>query len=60
MNLINTSKDVRRAIMDPLSCYQEVEPAGAEKGKKAKTKPITIREVSIVDLNTWNELVEHQ
>jgi hypothetical protein len=46
--------------MDPLSCYQEVEPAGAEKGKKAKTKPITIREVSIIDLNAWNELVEHQ
>ena len=39
MNRIDTSKDVRRGIIDLLSRYQEVEPAGAEKGKKAKTKP---------------------
>ena len=43
MNLINTSKDIRRGLIDPLIRYQEVEPAGAEKGKKAKTKPTAIR-----------------
>jgi len=37
MNLINTSKDVRRAIIDPPTRGQGVESAGGEKGEKAKT-----------------------
>ena len=39
MNRIDASKDVQKWLIDLLSRYQEVEPAGAEKGKKAKTKP---------------------
>jgi hypothetical protein len=54
MNLVNTSKDVRRATMDPPTCCQGVEPAGGENGEKAKTKPVTIKQVSIVDFNAYN------
>ena len=36
MNLMNNSKDVQRAIIDPPTCGQGVESAG-EKGEKAKT-----------------------
>ena len=60
MNLMNTSKDVRRMIIDPPPRCQGVESAGGEMGKKAKTKPVTIRLVSIVDFNAYNDPIKHQ
>ena len=40
MNQIDTSKDVRRGLIDPLSRYQEVEPAGEKSENKTYSHKI--------------------